>query len=101
VVEKNNELQSVCALFIYYSIYNLLPKFYHFNISFRIKARALLRKPQILLLDEATSALDNESEKIVQDALDRAQVGRTCIVIAHRFDLLYILRKKGEYFEFI
>jgi subfamily B ATP-binding cassette protein MsbA len=62
-------------------------------------ARAVLRNAPILLLDEATSSLDNESERIVQDALQQLKRGRTTIVVAHRLstvvsaDCIYVMEK--------
>ncbi|KAL2500004.1 ABC transporter B family member 15 [Abeliophyllum distichum] len=67
-------------------------------------ARAILKNPAVLLLDEATSALDGQSEKVVQDALERVMVGRTSVVVAHRLstiqncDMIAVLNK-GEVVE--
>ena len=81
-----------------------------------------MRNPKILLLDEATSALDNQSERTVQEALDKARQGRTTVVIAHRLSTVQtadiiiaiskgkivelgshkkLMEKKGLYFELV
>ncbi|MEO0527596.1 MAG: ATP-binding cassette domain-containing protein, partial [Bacteroidota bacterium] len=67
-------------------------------------ARAVLKNPPIMILDEATSALDTESERLVQDALEKMMQNRTSIVIAHRLSTIQkadtiIVLQKGEIVE--
>ena len=67
-------------------------------------ARAILKNPAILILDEATSALDTESEKLVQDALNKLMQNRTSLVIAHRLSTIQhadeiVVMQEGEIVE--
>ena len=67
-------------------------------------ARAVLKNPPIMILDEATSALDTESERFVQDALDKMMENRTSLVIAHRLSTIQkadhiVVMERGEIVE--
>ena len=67
-------------------------------------ARVILKDPRILLLDEATSALDAESEKVVQEALDRIMINRTTVIVAHhlttiRNDDMIVVVQRGSIVE--
>ena len=67
-------------------------------------ARAVLKNPPIMILDEATSALDTESERLVQDALEKMMRGRTSLVIAHRLSTIQnadtiVVMHQGEIVE--
>lgn len=66
-------------------------------------ARAIIKDPRILLLDEATSALDTESERVVQEALEKLMINRTTLIVAHRLstvrnaDMIVVLHQGKIY----
>jgi len=67
-------------------------------------ARAMVKNPELLIFDEATSALDNESEKVVQEAINNAMVNRTALVVAHRLSTVrnadrIVVMERGKVME--